>query len=115
DSTIFPTVAVGTFGIVLGLPFLAVGGVSLFSKITDERTQGFLQGFRRSFLGIGTILGTLWGGSLFRHLYVLIGVMCGLLAMVEIMMILSFHRLRDPSETKKENDSTGEERQPLLT
>ncbi|CAB4016065.1 major facilitator superfamily domain-containing 8-like [Paramuricea clavata] len=40
DSTIFPTVAVGTFGIVLGLPFLAVGGVSLFSKITDERTQG---------------------------------------------------------------------------
>lgn len=40
DPTIFPTVAVGTFGIILGIPFLAVGGVALYSKITDERTQG---------------------------------------------------------------------------
>jgi hypothetical protein len=40
DSTIFPTIVVGTFVIVLGLPFLAAGGVSLYSKITDERTQG---------------------------------------------------------------------------
>lgn len=40
DPTIFPTVAVGTFGIILGIPFLSVGGVSLYSKITDERTQG---------------------------------------------------------------------------
>ena len=40
DPTIFPTVAVGTFVIILGIPFLAVGGVALYSKITDERTQG---------------------------------------------------------------------------
>ena len=45
DSSILPTVSVGTFVIVLGLPFLGVGGVSLYSKITDERTQGMQQSF----------------------------------------------------------------------
>ena len=45
---------------------------------------GFLQGVRRSFLRIGTILGTLWGGSLFRHLYTLLGVLIGLIVMVEV-------------------------------
>ncbi|XP_028400277.1 major facilitator superfamily domain-containing protein 8-like [Dendronephthya gigantea] len=115
DPTIFPTICVGTFGIVLGLPFLAAGGVSLYSKLTHERTQGFLQGVRRSFLGIGTILGALWGGSLFRHLYILLGVLVGLFIIAEIMMVLSFRRLRDPGKTKEKQESTSEERQPLLT
>ena len=47
SPVILPTVTVGTIVIVLGLPFLAVGGVSLYSKITDERTQGlkaFIEG-----------------------------------------------------------------------
>ena len=51
---------------------------------------GFLQGVRRSFLGIGTILGTLWGGSLFRHLYILIGVLIGLVVIAEVMQCIHY-------------------------
>ena len=35
-----PTLIVGTVVIVFGLPFFAVANVSLYSKITDEKTQG---------------------------------------------------------------------------
>lgn len=37
---ILPTIIVGTIIIVFGLPFFSVANVSLFSKLTDERTQG---------------------------------------------------------------------------
>ena len=33
----------------------------------------------------------------------------------QIMMFLSFHRLRDPQTNKNEEKVTSEERQPLLT
>ena len=35
-----PTIIVGTLVIVFGLPFFSVANVSLYSKITDEKTQG---------------------------------------------------------------------------
>ena len=40
QSIILPTIIVGTLVIVFGLPFFSVANVSLYSKITDERTQG---------------------------------------------------------------------------
>ncbi|XP_060796464.1 major facilitator superfamily domain-containing protein 8 [Neoarius graeffei] len=84
---------VGVFLQVLGLPFIAVAQVSLFSKVTAEKTQGFSQGIRRSVGGLATILGPLWAGSLTFNLYVMLGVMMGLLALLTIMMAFSYKRL----------------------
>ena len=40
ESIVLPTIIVGTLVIVFGLPFFSVANVSLYSKITDEKTQG---------------------------------------------------------------------------
>ncbi|XP_046714373.1 major facilitator superfamily domain-containing protein 8 isoform X1 [Silurus meridionalis] len=84
---------IGVFLQVLGLPFIAVAQVSLFSKVTAEKTQGFSQGIRRSVGGLATILGPLWAGSLTSNLYVMLGVMTGLLVLFTIMMAFSYKRL----------------------
>ncbi|TSK53802.1 Major facilitator superfamily domain-containing protein 8 [Bagarius yarrelli] len=84
---------IGVFLQVLGLPFIAVAQVSLFSKVTAEETQGFSQGIRRSVGGLATILGPLWAGSLTSNLYVMLGVMTGLLALLTIMMAVSYNQL----------------------
>uniref|UniRef100_W5K2P0 Major facilitator superfamily (MFS) profile domain-containing protein n=1 Tax=Astyanax mexicanus TaxID=7994 RepID=W5K2P0_ASTMX len=75
---------IGVFLQVLGLPFVAVAQVSLFSKITAEKTQGFSQGVRRSIGGLATILGPLWAGGLTSNLYVMLGVMMALLALLTV-------------------------------
>ncbi|XP_043115773.1 major facilitator superfamily domain-containing protein 8 [Puntigrus tetrazona] len=87
---------IGVFLQVLGLPFVAVAQVSLFSKITSEKTQGFSQGIRRSVGGLATILGPLWAGGLTSNLYVMLGLMMGLLALLTIMMVVSYERLVAP-------------------
>ncbi|XP_029104819.1 major facilitator superfamily domain-containing protein 8-like [Scleropages formosus] len=87
---------VGVFLQLLGLPFVAVSQVSLFSKVTSEKTQGFSQGVRRSVGGLATILGPLWAGGLTGNLYVMLGLMMGLLAMVSVMMAFSYDRLVEP-------------------
>ncbi|KAK3533900.1 hypothetical protein QTP70_034889 [Hemibagrus guttatus] len=84
---------IGVFLQVLGLPFIAVAQVSLFSKVTAEKTQGFSQGIRRSVGGLATILGPLWAGSLTSNLYLMLGVMMGLLALLTIMMAFSYNQL----------------------
>uniref|UniRef100_A0A8C9RME5 Major facilitator superfamily (MFS) profile domain-containing protein n=1 Tax=Scleropages formosus TaxID=113540 RepID=A0A8C9RME5_SCLFO len=83
---------VGVFLQLLGLPFVAVSQVSLFSKVTSEKTQGFSQGVRRSVGGLATILGPLWAGGLTGNLYVMLGLMMGLL----VMMAFSYDRLVEP-------------------
>uniref|UniRef100_A0A672YRL1 Major facilitator superfamily (MFS) profile domain-containing protein n=1 Tax=Sphaeramia orbicularis TaxID=375764 RepID=A0A672YRL1_9TELE len=75
---------IGVFLQVLGLPFVAVAQVSLFSKVTAEKTQGFSQGVRRSVGGLATILGPLWAGGLTDNMYIMMGVMMGLLAMLTV-------------------------------
>ncbi|XP_036377455.1 major facilitator superfamily domain-containing protein 8-like [Megalops cyprinoides] len=87
---------IGVFLQVLGLPFVAVAQVSLFSKVTAEKTQGFSQGVRRSVGGLATILGPLWAGGLTDNLYVMLGVMVALLALLTIMMVFSYDRLLEP-------------------
>ncbi|XP_038672025.1 major facilitator superfamily domain-containing protein 8-like isoform X2 [Scyliorhinus canicula] len=91
---------VGVFLQILGLPFVAVSQVSLFSKVTAEKTQGFSQGFRRSIGGLATILGPMWAGGLTNNLYVMLGVMMGLLTLLTIMMILSYSYLVEPPPTQ---------------
>lgn len=103
---------IGVFLQVLGLPFVAVAQVSLFSKITSEKTQGeklhrplenrkhcvawcveslclaciagFSQGVRRSVGGLATILGPLWAGGLTENLYIMLGVMMALLVLMTV-------------------------------
>ncbi|XP_059507081.1 uncharacterized protein LOC125457409 isoform X2 [Stegostoma tigrinum] len=90
---------VGVFLQILGLPFVAVSQVSLFSKVTEENTQGFSQGFRRSIGGLATILGPMWAGGLTNNLYIMLGVMMGLLTLLTIMMVLSYSYLTETPPT----------------
>ncbi|KAF5888146.1 major facilitator superfamily domain-containing protein 8-like, partial [Clarias magur] len=73
---------IGVFLQLLGLPFVAVSQVSLFSKVTAVKTQGFSQGVRRSVGGLATILGPLWAGGLIGNLYVMLGMMLFLLTLI---------------------------------
>uniref|UniRef100_A0A8D3A822 Major facilitator superfamily domain containing 8-like 2 n=1 Tax=Scophthalmus maximus TaxID=52904 RepID=A0A8D3A822_SCOMX len=75
---------IGVFLQLLGLPFVAVSQVSLFSKVTAEKTQGFSQGVRRSVGGLATILGPLWAGGLTNNLYIMLGMMLALLMMITV-------------------------------
>ncbi|KAA8587342.1 hypothetical protein FQN60_016204 [Etheostoma spectabile] len=100
---------IGVFLQLLGLPFVAVSQVSLFSKITAEKTQGFSQGVRRSVGGLATILGPLWAGGLTENLYIMLGMMLGLLIMITIMTMLSYDRLTEPRAVQcaQSSDSGG--------
>nr|XP_056705975.1 major facilitator superfamily domain-containing protein 8-like [Euleptes europaea] len=96
-AVLLTELVVGVFLQVLGLPFVAVSQVSLFSKVTAERTQGFSQGLRRSVGGIATILGPLWAGSLTENLYIMLGAMMVLLTLLMIMVGLSYAYLVEPA------------------
>ncbi|GAA6101170.1 major facilitator superfamily domain-containing protein 8 [Tachysurus ichikawai] len=99
---------IGVFLQLLGLPFVAVSQVSLFSKVTAEKTQGFSQGVRRSVGGLATILGPLWAGGLTGNLYVMLGMMLFLLTLIMIMMVLSYDKLVEPPMVQHADDSESE-------
>ncbi|XP_068445925.1 major facilitator superfamily domain-containing protein 8 [Clinocottus analis] len=96
---------IGVFLQVLGLPFVAVAQVSLFSKITSEKTQGFSQGVRRSVGGLATILGPLWAAGLTENLYIMMGVMMALLMLITVMLAFSYDRLVAPAPEEQADDS----------
>ncbi|XP_059196764.1 major facilitator superfamily domain-containing protein 8 [Centropristis striata] len=96
---------IGVFLQVWGLPFVAVAQVSLFSKVTAEKTQGFSQGVRRSVGGLATILGPLWAGGLTENLYIMMGVMMALLALLTMMLAFSYDRLVAPAVEEQVDDS----------
>ncbi|KAM4604606.1 major facilitator superfamily domain-containing protein 8 [Polymixia lowei] len=100
---------IGVFLQLLGLPFVAVSQVSLFSKVTAEKTQGFSQGVRRSVGGLATILGPLWAGGLTHNLYIMLGMMLGLLTMITVMVALSYSHLTEPRAVQcaQSSDSGG--------
>ncbi|TKS80127.1 Major facilitator superfamily domain-containing protein 8 [Collichthys lucidus] len=100
---------IGVFLQLLGLPFVAVSQVSLFSKVTAEKTQGFSQGVRRSVGGLATILGPLWAGGLTNNLYIMLGMMLALLIMIAVMTVLSYDRLTEPRAVQcaQSSDSGG--------
>lgn len=100
---------IGVFLQVLGLPFVAVAQVSLFSKVTAEKTQGFSQGVRRSVAGLATILGPLWAGGLTENLFIMLGVMMGLLLLLTVMMFVSYERLVEPRSVDSSDGREEEE------
>ncbi|KAL9971824.1 hypothetical protein ACROYT_G018035 [Oculina patagonica] len=117
DKVVLPTIIIGTLVIVFGLPFFSVANISLYSKITDEKTQGIAQGIQRSVTGVAMILGPLWGGALTRRLYLMMGVMAALEVILAIMMFFSFDRLKEPQKqmpSQYDEIGTQNERQPLL-
>nr|XP_020479731.1 uncharacterized protein LOC109974069 [Monopterus albus] len=100
---------IGVFLQLLGLPFVAVSQVSLFSKVTAEKTQGYSQGVRRSVGDLATILGPLWAGGLTNNLYIMLGMMLALLIMITVMTVLSYDRLMEPRAVQcaQSSDSGG--------
>ncbi|XP_067041900.1 major facilitator superfamily domain-containing protein 8-like isoform X2 [Acropora muricata] len=115
---VLPTLIVGTFVIVFGIPFFSVANVSLYSKITDERTQGIAQGIQRSVTGVAMIMGPLWGGALLHQLYLMLGVMAALEVILGGLMFLSFHRLKEPNKqlpVPYDEIISDNERTPLIT
>ncbi|KAM8744620.1 major facilitator superfamily domain-containing protein 8 [Acanthopagrus schlegelii] len=96
---------IGVFLQVLGLPFVAVAQVSLFSKVTAEKTQGFSQGVRRSVGGLATILGPLWAGGLTENMYIMMGVMMALLVLLTMMLAFSYDRLVAPATEEQVDES----------
>lgn len=46
--------------------------------------SGFSQGIRRSVGGLATIFGPLWAGGLTSNLYLMLGVMMGLLVLLTV-------------------------------
>lgn len=106
---------IGVFLQVLGLPFVAVAQVSLFSKVTAEKTQGFSQGVRRSVGGLATILGPLWAGGLTENMYIMMGVMMALLAMLTLMLAFSYDRLVAPPTVDVHEDDLENSDQPAVS
>ncbi|KAF1385590.1 hypothetical protein PFLUV_G00109350 [Perca fluviatilis] len=96
---------IGVFLQVLGLPFVAVAQVSLFSKVTAVETQGFSQGVRRSVGGLATIMGPLWSGGLTENMYIMLGVMMALLALLTMMLAFSYERLVAPVAVDESDES----------
>lgn len=96
---------IGVFLQVLGLPFVAVAQVSLYSKVTAAKTQGFSQGVRRSVGGLATILGPLWAGGLTDNMYIMLGVMMGLLTLLSVMLAFSYKRLVEPVAEEQSDTS----------
>uniref|UniRef100_A0A672KPK9 Uncharacterized LOC107599859 n=1 Tax=Sinocyclocheilus grahami TaxID=75366 RepID=A0A672KPK9_SINGR len=96
---------IGVFLQLLGLPLAAVSQVSLFSKVTAEKTQCFSKGVWRSVGGLATILGPLWAGGLIGNLYVMLGMMMLLLTLIMIMMVLSYEKLVEPPRVEHAQDS----------
>ncbi|XP_044148229.1 major facilitator superfamily domain-containing protein 8-like isoform X2 [Bufo gargarizans] len=94
---------IGVFLQVLGLPFVSVSQVSLFSKVTAEKTQGFNHGLRRSVGGVATILGPLWAAGLTQNLYIMLGTMMGLLLLISVMVIVSYKYLVEPPASEDQS------------
>jgi ceroid-lipofuscinosis MFS transporter 7 len=115
--------AVGMILDMMAMPFVAVCSISLYSKLTKKNTQGLSQGIRRSVVGISCIIAPLWAGSTLDRLYIMFGVMIGLMVMSLVMLVMSFGRLKHDkiqNDPRRQADSSNvhrkrdEERQHLL-
>eukprot|EP00117_Sycon_ciliatum_P003068 scpid69564/ scgid8017/ Major facilitator superfamily domain-containing protein 8 len=78
------------------LTLFSVATTSLLTKFTSMKYQGTSQGVRRSTGFVATIMGPLWAGAFLSHLTFMLAVEVGLVAMILVMVLLSFSRLRVP-------------------
>lgn len=112
---------------ITGIPLSWVPMASLFTKVTSVESQGFNQGIRLSFLGVGQILGPIWAALMatYARLPYLAGVNVLLMALLLCMILASYDKLMPSNgertvnpgrSTNSTNHSTEreEEATPLL-
>ena len=91
---------------VLGLPAIAITSSSLFSKLTDNKLQGFGQGIQRGILGVGTIFGPLCTGPFVQKPIYLLACTLSFIILIFVLFLLSYKRL-DPdnpdSKSREQN------------
>ncbi|XP_071818929.1 uncharacterized protein [Apostichopus japonicus] len=88
---------------VAGLPFILIANVSLLSKLVPEEIQGFSQGVRRSIMGLGTIMGPLWGAGALTVPVSFSTVMVILFIIVQTMVFCSWDKLAEPRQVDQKN------------
>jgi ceroid-lipofuscinosis MFS transporter 7 len=93
DYQFFPAFVFFVILDVLGLPAIAITSSSLFSKLTDNKLQGFGQGIQRGILGVGTIFGPLCTGPFVQKPIYLLACTLSFIILIFILFILSFKRL----------------------
>lgn len=96
-----PKFVIGIFLDMLALPFLFICSMSLYTKLLPKEIQGLSQGFRRTTVGLSTIIAPLWAGSTLQWPYLMFGVMLSMLGVSLLMLLLSFSRLLPTSQVSK--------------
>jgi hypothetical protein len=79
---------------VWSIPFIALGSVSILSKMTSKSLQGCTQGIRRSIVGFACILGPIWCGTFYAQWYILFGSLVFVVSLSLLMLLLSFARIK---------------------
>nr|CAB3263802.1 major facilitator superfamily domain-containing protein 8-like [Phallusia mammillata] len=104
--------------LIFDLPFIWVPQAALFSKITSAKNQAFNQGIRMLAMRLGQIMGPLWAGSLLSQLPLMISVNLALIALLTVMISMSYKRLIPENEKQVldvDANTDPNERTPLLS
>ncbi|KAF8774670.1 uncharacterized protein LOC129984580 [Argiope bruennichi] len=78
---------------LVGIAVITVCSSSLISKLTSEDSQALFQGFRRSMVSLGCIMGPLWGGAFLFNIYFLFSVPLAVIVLITVLFLLSFKKL----------------------
>jgi len=77
-----------------GHPLLLISAWSLYSKIVNGESMGFAMGVAGSITFIGMILGPLWSGGMFDHLFIFYGVNLFLCLFVTSIFVLCYRHMK---------------------
>lgn len=116
---LLPVFAADLFVWVMGLCFVFIPNISLYSKLTRKETQAFNQGVRIVMNRSGMILGPLWASPMVtkHRLPVMAGVNFGLTLMLTLMVLGSYKYLLPPPQIDDDDSSASDgptESSPLL-
>ncbi|GBN42182.1 hypothetical protein AVEN_4906-1 [Araneus ventricosus] len=72
---------------LVGIAVITVCSSSLISKLTAEDSQALFQGFRRSMVSLGCIMGPLWGGAFLFNIYFLFSIPLIVIVLITVSLI----------------------------
>lgn len=78
---------------LMGLPAISICGASLFTKLVDNKVQGFGQGIQRGLIGIASTLGPLSTGPFIYDPIYIIGLTLSIILIIFILTLVCFKRL----------------------